>query len=377
MIPFNIPTRTGKEEQYVREVIEASDLGERSQYAVKCETWLRERLGRREVIATSSCTHSLDMVAHLLDIRPGDEIIMPSFTFVSTGTAFTLRGAVPVFVDIRADTLNIDETLIEAAITDRTRAIVVVHYAGVACEMDAILAIGKRRGIPVIEDAAHAIMAQYKGRPLGTLGDMGAISFDIMKNLCAAGQGGALVLNRPELMARAEIIAHKGTNRMAFYRGETNCYEWYDIGSLYTLNALNGAYLYANIEQAEAIQSQRLARWQAYHDGLKPLAAGQRLTLPVVPEGCRHNAHIFAIRLAGKDERDRFIAYMKEKQMLAMFHYMPLHLSPGGKKLGRAGGALTVTEHVADTLVRLPLFYGLSEDDVSRVVDAVTRFFKA
>jgi len=377
MIPFNIPTRAGKEEQYIREVIAKSDIGERSAYAVKCEEWLKEKLGRKDVIVTSSCTHSLDMVAHLLDIQPGDEVIMPSYTFVSTGASFSLRSAVPVFVDIRADTLNIDEKLIEAAITPKTRAIVVVHYAGVACDMDAILAIGKRHGIPVIEDAAHAIMAGYKGKPLGTLGEMGTISFDIMKNLCAAGQGGALVLNNPAFMARAEIITHKGTNRMAFYRGEANYYEWFDIGSLYTLNALNAAYLYANMEEAATIQQQRMALWERYRAALTPLADSGQIILPVVPQECQHNAHIFAIRLQDKTQRDRFISYMKERQILAMFHYMPLHLSPAGKRFGRTSGALAVTERVADTLVRLPLFHGLSHDHQQQVIDAVMSFFKS
>lgn len=376
MIPFNIPTRTGKEADYARHAIEKADIGERSAFAVKCENWLKEQLGTQGVLVTSSCTHSLDVMAHLLDIRPGDEIIMPSYTFVSTGTSFTLRGAVPVFVDIREDTLNINEALIEAAITPRTRAIVVVHYAGVACNMEAIAAIGRRHGIPVLEDAAHGIMAAYEGRPLGTLGEMGALSFDIMKNLCAAGQGGALILQSPKLLERAEILLHKGTNRMAFQRGEAKCYEWFDIGSLYTLNALNAAYLWANMELAGSIQAQRMDLWARYYEGLRRLC-DNGVALPVVPAGCQHNAHIFAIRVRDREERDRFIAYMRERDMLVLFHYMPLHLSPAGLRLGRVSGAMPVTEKVADTLVRLPLFHGLQPDDQAKVIDAALSFFRS
>ncbi len=375
LLHLNRPTKVGREAEYIAEVVANEDLGEYSKYLLKCETFLKDMMGCAHPLLVSSCTHALEIAAMLLDIKPGDEVIMPSFTFVSTGNAFALRGATLVFIDVRRDTLCMDETLLEAAITPKTRAIVPVHYAGIACAMDEIMAIARNHNIPVIEDAAHSIFASYKGRALGTMGAMGTLSFDIMKNICAGGQGGALVVNDAQYLARAEIMINKGTNRLAFQRGEESQYEWKDIGSFYAMSALNAAYLYANMEEAETIQSHRMMLWNNYHRAFKWLADAGHITLPFVPEACEHNAHIYFIRVKDRTQRDAFIAFMREQNVTVAFHFVPLHVSAGGKQYGGAGSALDVTVEAADTLVRLPVFYGFSLEEQRYVLEAVLRFW--
>lgn len=368
-VPFNRPFAVGRELAYIQEAIALMQLSGDGEFTRRCHRLLEQATGASKALLTHSCTAALEMAALLLDLQPGDEVIMPSYTFVSTANAFVLRGAVPVFVDIRPDTLNIDESLIEAAITPRTRAICVVHYAGVGCEMDAIAAIAARHGLALVEDAAQGIGASYRGRPLGTFGAMGTLSFHETKNVIS-GEGGALLLNDPGLVERAEILREKGTNRSRFFRGEVDRYTWVDLGSSYLPSELGAAFLAAQLEQMQAITARRLALWQRYYDwAARPEREGL-VRRPVVPEHCGHNAHMFYLLLPGLAARAAFLAEMKAAGIGAIFHYVPLHSSPAGMRYGRAQGALPVTDDTAARLVRLPLWLGL-EDRLDEVIERV------
>ncbi|HVJ22704.1 MAG TPA: dTDP-4-amino-4,6-dideoxygalactose transaminase [Burkholderiales bacterium] len=357
-IPFNKPYLTGRELDYIRQAHEAHHLSGDGPFTKRCRAWLEERVGCHQALLTHSCTAALEMAAILAGIGPGDEIIMPSFTFVSTANAFVLRGGVPVFVDIRPDTLNIDESRIEAAITPKTRAIVVVHYAGVACEMEVIQGIARRHGLLLIEDAAQAIGAAYRGRPLGGFGQLAALSFHETKNLIS-GEGGALLVNAPALAARAEILREKGTNRGAYFRGEVDKYTWVDIGSSFLPSDIIAAFLWAQLEQAGEIMARRQALWAKYHAAFEPLEQAGRLHRPSVPRDAAPNAHSYFLLLADLASRQRFIDTLRPQGVHAVFHYVPLHSSPAGRKFGRASGSMRVTDSVADRLVRLPLWIGL------------------
>ena len=359
-IPFNKPYMTGKELFYIAEAHFNGKLAGDGPYTNRCHGWLEARTGTEKALLTHSCTAALEMAALLLEIQPGDEVIMPSFTFVSSANAFVLRGGIPVFVDIRPDTMNIDESLIEAAITTKTKAIVAVHYAGVACEMDIIMAIATRHGLMVIEDAAQGIMSSYKGRPLGSIGHMGCLSFHETKNIIC-GEGGALLINDSALVHRAEIIREKGTNRSQFFRGQVDKYTWCDIGSSYLPGELMAAFLWAQMEAADDITQRRLSIWNMYHQAFNQLEHSRQLRRPVVPHGCAHNAHMYYLLLANLEQRSAFIEQMKRKEIATVFHYVPLHSSPAGRRYGRAVGDLPVTLEFADRLVRLPLWIGLEE----------------
>ena len=345
------------------------------EFTKRCNRWFEQRFGAQKVMLTTSGTTALDMSALLCDLKPGDEVILPSFTFSSTATSLVLAGARLVFVDIRPDTMNIDEKKIEDAITEKTRAISVVHYAGVACEMDAITEIARRHGLFVIEDAAQGVMSSYKGRPLGTIGDFGCYSFHETKNY-SMGEGGAIVINRPEYNERAEILREKGTNRSKFYRGQVDKYTWVDFGDSYLRSDLNAAYLWAQLEIADEMNNDRLRTWNAYYEAFKPLAEAGRIDVPTVPEDCVHNAHMFYIKCRDLDERTRFIDCLRENGVNAVFHYIPLHSAPAGLKFGRFHGADEYTTKESERLVRLPLYYGLSEDDRAVVIDRVRSFFR-
>lgn len=371
MIPFNSPPVTGNEVGYLREAMASGKLSGDGDFSRRCQQWLEQRFGCPKVLLTPSCTASLEMAALLIDIGPGDEVIMPSYTFVSTANAFVLRGARIVFVDIRPDTLNIDETLIAAAITERTRAIVVVHYAGVACEMDTVLALCEQHRLFLIEDAAQGMMSTYKGRPLGTLGHIGCYSFHETKNYTAGGEGGATLINDPALVARAEIIREKGTNRSQFFRGQTDKYTWRDLGSSYLMSDLQAAYLWAQLQAADQINQRRLALWQRYYQALTPLAEQGILTLPAVPAECMQNAHMFYLRLHDSEGRDALIRKMKQAEILTVFHYIPLHSSPAGQQFGRFYGEDRFTTSESEKLLRLPLFYNLSDADQQTVIDTL------
>ena len=366
-IPFNRPHLTGRELDYIREAHENLMLSGDGPHTAVCERWLERETGCRRALLTHTCTAALEMAAILADLGPGDEVIMPSFTFVSTANAFVLRGATPVFVDVRGDTLNLDEALLEAAITARTRAIVVVHYAGVGCAMDAIMAIADRHGLPVIEDAAQGVCAAYRGRPLGSFGVLSALSFHETKNI-TCGEGGALLVNDPDRVARAEIIREKGTNRRAFMEGHVDKYTWVDLGSSYVPGEISAGFLRAQMEQAWDITRRRLAVWDAYHAAFAPMEADGVCRRPVVPDDCTHNAHLYYLLLPDAAARERFIRGMAAAGIGAIFHYVPLHSSDGGRRFGRAHGALATTDRVAATLVRLPLYLGL-EPDQERVVE--------
>ncbi len=368
--PFNRPYLTGTELDYIAQAHANGHLSGDGAFTRRCNTWLERITGCRKALLTHSCTAALEMAALLARIEPGDEVIMPSFTFVSTANAFVLRGAVPVFVDIRPDTLNIDETLIESAITPRTRAICVVHYAGVGCEMDEINAIAKRHGLLVIEDAAQGLMATYRGRPLGCLGDLAALSFHETKNIIS-GEGGALLVNHESFVERAEIIREKGTNRSQFFRGQVDKYTWVDIGSSYLPGEIVAAFLWAQMEHAERITQARLRIWDAYHAAFAPLEARGVVRRPIIPAHCQHNAHMYYLLFPDLDLRTRFIDAMKQEDIQPVFHYIPLHSSPAGRHFGRSAGALPVTDSTSDRLVRLPLW--IDDLDHARVADAVLR----
>ncbi|KAA6096562.1 MULTISPECIES: dTDP-4-amino-4,6-dideoxygalactose transaminase [Pantoea] len=375
MIPFNAPPVVGTEVDYMQSAMASGKLCGDGGFTRRCQQWMEQHFGSKKVLLTPSCTASLEMAALLIDIQPGDEVIMPSYTFVSTANAFVLRGATIVFVDVRPDTLNIDETQIEAAITPKTRAIVPVHYAGVACEMDTIMALAAKHQLYVIEDAAQGVMSQYKGRALGTIGHIGCFSFHETKNYTAGGEGGATLINEAKLIERAEIIREKGTNRSQFFRGQVDKYTWRDIGSSYLMADLQAAYLWAQLEAAERINQQRLRLWQNYYDALQPLAASGRIALPAVPASCRHNAHMFYLKLRDSEDRQALINWMKEAEILTVFHYIPLHSSPAGARFGRFHGTDAFTTRESERLLRLPLFYNLSDNNQRTVISSLLSFF--
>lgn len=369
-IPFNQPLMNGKELQYIAEAHAQKHLSGDGPFTKRCHGWIEEQTGCAKALLTHSCTAALEMAALLLDIQPGDEIIMPSYTFVSTANAFVLRGGVPVFVDIREDTLNLDERLIEAAITPRTRAIAPVHYAGVACEMDTILDIARRHGLRVVEDAAQGVMASYKGRVLGSIGDLGTYSFHETKNVIS-GEGGALLVNDPEMALRAEIIREKGTDRSRFFRGQVDKYTWQEVGSSFLPGEITAAFLWAQLEDAQSITTQRLANWEYYHAALAPLEAQGLLRRPIVPADCQHNAHMYYVLMAPQIDRQAVLAELKRNEIFSVFHYVPLHSSPAGKRYGRTHGSLEVTNSLSDRLVRLPLWVGLTDAQQDRVVQVL------
>lgn len=371
-IPFNKPYATGRELRYIEEAIASGHLSGDGQFTAKCHAWLAQTTGARRALLTHSCTGALEMCALLAELGPGDEVIMPSYTFVSTANAFVLRGAVPVFVDIRPDTLNLDETLLEQAITPRTRAICVVHYAGVAAEMKAILEVARRHRLLVIEDAAQGLMASYEGRPLGSIGTLGALSFHETKNVIS-GEGGALLINDADLVARAEVIREKGTNRSAFFRGQVDKYTWVDLGSSFLPSELVAAFLWAQMEDAQAITARRMALWQRYYEAFGDDEAQGRVRRPIIPPGRQHNAHMFYLLAPSLEARTRVIEHLRERGFLAVFHYVPLHASPAGRKYGRVSGAMTVTTELADRLVRLPLWVGLPDATLDAIVEVTRR----
>ena len=374
-IKFNVPPYVDKATDYIQECVKNQKICGDGEYTQKCNAWIEKKTGTGKCLLTTSCTHATELAALLCDIKPGDEVIMPSYTFVSTADAFVLRGAVPVFVDIRPDTMNIDETLIEEAITEKTRAIVPVHYAGVACEMDTILDIAKRHNLKVVEDAAQGIMSTYKGKALGTIGDFGAYSFHETKNY-SMGEGGALLIRDQKNVEEAEIIREKGTNRSKFFRGQIDKYTWVNYGSSYLPSDMNAAYLYAQLEIADEINEARLACWNRYYEQLLPLKEAGKIELPVVPEGCVHNAHMFYIKAKDLEQRTRFISYMKENGVLTVFHYIPLHTAPAGLKFGRFHGEDRYTTKESERLVRLPMYYGLTLDQVDFISGLIKNFFE-
>jgi dTDP-4-amino-4,6-dideoxygalactose transaminase len=375
-IPFNWPHMTGKELYYIAESHFNGRLAGDGPFTKRCHAWLEQRTDSAKALLTHSCTAALEMAALLLDIEPGDEVIMPSYTFVSTANAFVLRGAVPVFVDVREDTLNLDETQIEAAITQRTRAIVPVHYAGVSCEMDTIMAIAKRHVLRVVEDAAQGVMASYKGRALGSIGDLGAYSFHETKNVIS-GEGGSLLVNDPDLALRAEIIREKGTDRSRFFRGEVDKYTWQEVGSSFLPGELVAAFLWAQLEEADRITQERLASWHRYHDLLAPQEAKGILRRPIVPEDCQHNAHMYYVLLAPEIDRNYILDELKRNDISSVFHYVPLHSSPAGQRYGRAYGDLAVTNSISERLIRLPLWVGLSEAQQDKVIEVLNKALSA
>lgn len=375
-IPFNKPFTIGAELEYITDAVKRGHLSGDGHYTKLCHRWLEQKLGARRALLTHSCTAALEMAAILCDIQPGDEVIMPSYTFVSTANAFVLRGGVPVFVDIRRDTLNLDEALIEAAITPKTKAIVPVHYAGVACEMDAIMAIARRHKLLVVEDAAQAVLSDYKGRRPGAIGDLGCLSFHETKNVIS-GEGGALLINNSALAERAEIIREKGTNRSKFFRGEVDKYTWVDIGSSFLPSELIGAFLWAQLEHAEAIIERRRQVCAIYREALQDLADEGLLLLPrVEPEGVSGNGHMFYLLTRNAAERGTLISHLKSAGVHAVFHYVPLHSSPAGHRFGRAHGTLPVTDDLAERLVRLPLYFNLGDDEARKIAGQVRGFFK-
>ena len=376
MITFNVPPYEEKAMEYISECVKNQKICGDGAYTRRCNEWIEERTGTAKCLLTTSCTHATEMAALLAGIKEGDEVIMPSYTFVSTGDAFVLRGAVPVFVDIRPDTMNIEENLIEAAITEKTRAIVPVHYAGVACEMDKIMELAEKYHLMVIEDAAQGVMASYKGKALGAIGDYGCFSFHETKNY-SMGEGGALLIRDSEHIEDAEIIREKGTNRSKFYRGQIDNYTWVNFGSSYLPSDMNAAYLYAQLEKADEINEARLACWNRYYENLTPLMEQGRIELPVVPEGCVHNAHMFYIKAADVVERTALIDYLKEHQVHSVFHYIPLHNSPAGLRFGRFHGEDKYTTRESERLTRLPMYYGLTMEQVDYICEQVKKFYTA
>ena len=375
MIDFNIAPFTGNELEYIKQAVENHKICGDGEFTKRCSRWLEERTGIPKVLLTTSCTHATEMAALLCDIQPGDEVIMPSYTFVSTADAFVLRGATVVFVDIRPDTMNIDEGLIEDAITERTKAIVPVHYAGVACEMDTIMDIAQRHDLKVVEDAAQGVMSTYKGKSLGTIGDYGCYSFHETKNY-SMGEGGALLIHDASKIEDAEIIREKGTNRSKFFRGQIDKYTWMNVGSSYLPSELNAAYLWAQLEQAEQINDRRLAIWNHYNEELECLEKQEYIRRPVIPDGCTHNAHMFYIKAMDLDTRTRLITFLKEQGIQAVFHYIPLHTAPAGQKFGRFHGRDIYTTKESEALVRLPLFYSLEDAQVEYIIDKVKEFYR-
>lgn len=374
MIQFNVPPFVGKETEYIAQAISNRKICGDGEFTKKCNAMLEDMTGSKKALLTTSCTSALEMAAILADIKPGDEVIMPSFTFVSTADAFVMRGAKIVFVDIRPDTMNIDENLIEDAITDKTKAIVPVHYAGVACEMDKICEIAQKHNLYVIEDAAQAVMSTYKGKALGTFGEFGCFSFHETKNY-SSGEGGAILINNECYIERAEIIREKGTNRSKFHRGQVDKYTWVDLGSSYLPSELNAAYLFAQLELKEEINNNRLHSWNKYFELLKPLADKGFIELPFIPDGCDHNAHMFYIKAKDIEERTELIKYLKENGASAVFHYIPLHSSPAGVNFGRFHGEDKFTTNESDRLLRLPMYYGLTQDNIKSVAGIISDFY--
>ena len=374
-INFNVPPYVETAMGYIQECVENQKICGDGAYTKRCNEWIEKRTGTAKCLLTTSCTHATELAALLSDIQPGDEVIMPSYTFVSTADAFVLRGAAPVFVDIRPDTMNIDEKLIEAAVTEKTRAIVPVHYAGVACEMDTIMDIAARHHLIVIEDAAQGIMSSYKGKALGTIGDFGCFSFHETKNY-SMGEGGALLIRDEKYVEEAEIIREKGTNRSKFYRGQIDKYTWVNFGSSYLPSDMNAAYLYAQLEIADRINNTRLALWNRYYERLTSLAEAGKLELPVVPQGCVHNAHMFYVKAKDLEERTAFIDYLKGNGILSVFHYIPLHTAPAGQKFGRFHGEDRYTTRESERLARLPMYYGLKPEEVDYICDKIEEFYR-
>ena len=374
MIDFNRPPYTGRELEYIRQAVEANKICGDGEFTKRCSAWMKENLGTKYALLTTSCTHALEMAAYLSDIQPGDEVIMPSYTFVSTADAFVLRGARIVFVDIRPDTMNIDETLIESAITEKTRAIVPVHYAVVACEMDTILALADKYHLKVVEDAAQGVHAYYKGRALGTLGDFGCFSFHETKNY-SMGEGGALLFQKDEYLERAEILREKGTDRSKFFRGQVDKYTWVDYGSSYLPSDLNAAYLYAQLEACRDIDARRMAVWELYHRELRPLKEAGLLEQPTVPEYASHNAHMYYIKVKDMDTRSRLIGFLRQREICSVFHYIPLHSAAAGRKFGRFHGEDVYTTRESQRLLRLPMYYSLTLEQAEYVVDCIREFF--
>lgn len=374
MISFNVPPCVGNEEKYIIQAIRNQKICGDGEFTKKCSAWLERKTNSQKVLLTTSCTHATEMAALLADIKAGDEVIMPSYTFVSTADAFVLRGAKAVFVDIRPDTMNIDEKLIEEAITEKTRAIVPVHYAGVSCEMDTIMQIAKKYNLFVIEDAAQGMMSSYKGKALGTIGDFGCYSFHETKNY-SMGEGGSLFINDAKYIEQAEIIREKGTNRSKFFRGQIDKYTWVDAGSSYLPSDLNAAYLWAQMEAADDIYHDRMESWKLYESLLKELEEQEKIELPKVPDHCIHNAHMFYIKVKDIEERSRLIQYLKEQGVNAVFHYIPLHTSPAGEKYGRFSGEDRYTTKESERILRLPMYYGLKESDIEYIVSCLKKFW--
>jgi len=374
-IPFNKPPYTGNEDKYVLEAMRSVKISGDGEFGKRCQHWFEKNLGCKKALLTPSCTHALEMSAMLVDIQPGDEVIMPSYTFVSTANAFVLRGAKILFIDIRPDTMNIDENLIENAITEKTKAIVVVHYAGVGCEMDKIIKVAEKYKLWVIEDAAQGIMSKYKDKYLGTIGHLGAISFHETKNITSGGEGGVLIINDKRFIERAEIIREKGTNRSQFFRGMVDKYTWVDIGSSFLMNEISAAFLWGQIQSINEIIKHRLKIWNTYYESLKPLEERGMLQLPQIPSNCQHNGHIFYVKLKDIEERQRMIEYLKQKSIMAVFHYVPLHSSPAGRKFGVLCGIDKFTTKESERLLRLPIYYKLSVDEVKSICELIHNFF--
>jgi dTDP-4-amino-4,6-dideoxygalactose transaminase len=374
MIGFNVPPFVGTELKYIQEAIASHKISGNGNFTQKCHKWMEKNFHAQKVLLTTSGTSALDMAMLLCDLQPGDEVILPSYTFSSTATAAVLAGAKLVFVDIRPDTMNIDETKIEDAITEKTKVIMVVHYAGVACEMDTIMDIARRHKLKVVEDSAQAFTSTYKGKYLGTIGDFGCYSFHETKNL-SMGEGGALVINDPEYNERAEILREKGTNRSKFFRGQVDKYTWVDIGDSYLPSELNAAYLWGQLLAVDGIEQDRMRSWNMYYELLQPLTENKFIELPQIPDGCEHNAHMFYIKVKDLEERTRLIAHLKNNGVLSVFHYIPLHSAPAGEKFGRFNGENTYTTKESERLLRLPLYYGLKEVDCHKVVNCIVDYY--
>lgn len=376
MINFNVPPFTGKEMDYMKVAVENEKICGDGEFTHKCNEWIEAKTGTKKCLLTTSCTHALEMAALLSEFKEGDEVILPSFTFVSTADAFVMRGATAVFVDIRPDTMNMDENLIEDAITEKTKAIAVVHYAGVSCNMDRIMEIARKHNLIVVEDAAQGVMSTYKGKPLGTIGDFGCFSFHETKNY-SMGEGGALLIRDEKYIEKAEIYREKGTDRSQYFRGQVDKYRWMDYGSSYLPSDMNAAYLYAQLELADEINDARLARWNQYYEGLMPLAERGKIELPYIPEDCIHNGHMFYIKTSNLDERQKLIDFLKENGILSVFHYVPLHSAPAGLKYGRFHGEDRYTTKESERLLRLPMFYKLKEEETAYIIEKVKEFYGA
>lgn len=374
MINFNVPPYTGKEIEYIKEAVQNQKICGDGPFTKKCNEWIEHKTGTAKCLLTTSCTHATELTALLADIKEGDEVIMPSYTFVSTADAFVLRGAKVVFVDVRPDTMNIDETLIEDAVTERTRAIVPVHYAGVGCEMDTIMDIAARHHLMVIEDAAQGIMSTYKGKALGTFGEFGCLSFHETKNF-SMGEGGALLIRDEKYIENAEIFREKGTDRSKYFRGQVDKYRWQNYGSSYLPSDMNAAYLYAQLQLADEITQARMDRWNEYWEQLTPLAEEGRIELPYIPSYCEHNAHMFYIKTKDMQERSRLIDFLKQKDILTVFHYIPLHSAPAGIKFGRFHGEDKYTTKESERLLRLPMYYTLTVDQVEYITEQIKAFY--